>query len=76
LVFDRLFTQAEITTITPEDIRTYEASLKIYRDNYSVLETAKREREIEIARDMNKEDLSTEQIARISGLSKEQIEKL
>jgi predicted transposase/invertase (TIGR01784 family) len=75
-VFDRLFTQAEIAKLTPEDMRTYEESLKTYRDNYSVLETAKREREMEIARDMKKEGLPTEQIARITGLSKEQIEAL
>ncbi len=75
-VFDKLFTQAEIAKLTPEDMRTYEESLKTYRDNYRVLETAKREREIEIAREMKKEGLSTEQIARITGLSREQIEKL
>jgi predicted transposase/invertase (TIGR01784 family) len=79
-VFDRLFTQAEIAKLTPEDMRTYEESLKTYRDNYSVLETAKKEgrqeERMEIAREMKKEGLSTEQIARITGLLKEQIEKL
>ncbi len=43
-VFDKLFTQAEIVKLTPEDMRTYEERLKVYRDNYSILETAKRER--------------------------------
>jgi predicted transposase/invertase (TIGR01784 family) len=79
-VFDKLFTQAEIAKLTPEDMRTYEESLKTYRDNYSVLETAKKEgrqeERMEIAREMKKEGLSTEQIVRITGLSKEQIEKL
>lgn len=42
-VFDRLFNEAEIAKLTPEDMRTYEGSLKTYRHNYSVLETARKE---------------------------------
>jgi predicted transposase/invertase (TIGR01784 family) len=61
-------------------MRTYEESLKVYRDNYSVIETAKREgaseKEIEIARKMKKEGLTADQIARITGLTEQQIEKL
>jgi predicted transposase/invertase (TIGR01784 family) len=79
-IFDKLFTQAEIAKLTPEDMRTYEESLKTYRDNYSILETAKKEgrqeERMEIAREMKKEGLSIEQVARITGLSIEQIEKL
>ncbi len=79
-IFDKLFTQAEIAKLTPEDMRTYEESLKTYRDNYSILETAKKEgrqeERMEIAREMKKEGDSIERIARITGLSKEQIDKL
>jgi predicted transposase/invertase (TIGR01784 family) len=77
-------------------MRTYDESLKVYWDNYSVIETAKHEgreqgrqegreegREqglqegrIEIAREMKKEGDPIEKIARITGLSKEQIENL
>ena len=75
-IFDKLFSEAEIAKLTQEEMRTYEESLKTYRDNYSVLETAKIETKMEIAREMKKEGLSIEQIARITGLSKVQIEKL
>jgi predicted transposase/invertase (TIGR01784 family) len=83
-IFDKLFNEAEIAKLTQEEMRTYEESLKTYRDNYSVLETAKKEgieigaskTKIELAKEMKKEGLSIEQIARITRLSKEQIEKL
>jgi len=42
-VFDRLFDQAELAKLSPEEMRTYDESLKIYWDNYSVIETAKHE---------------------------------
>lgn len=58
----------------------YEKSLKSYRDQYSVLETARKEgaseREIEIARSMKQYGDPLEKIAAITGLSKEEIEKL
>ncbi len=81
-------------------MRTYDESLKIYWDNYSVIETAKhegreqgreqgrqegreegllegkRKRDTELAKEMKKEGLSVDQIARITGLSKEQINSL
>ncbi len=79
-VFEKLFNEAELAKLTPEEMRTYEESLKVYRDNYAVIETAKnegrQEERIELARGMKKEGLSVELIARISGLSREQIEKL
>jgi predicted transposase/invertase (TIGR01784 family) len=70
------------------EMRTYEESLKTYWDNYSILETARNEgkqegrREgkeegmIEVAREMKKEGDPVEKISRITGLTKEQIEKL
>ena len=41
--FKKLFSQAAVAKLNPEEIRTYGESLKIYRDNYSVIETAKHE---------------------------------
>jgi predicted transposase/invertase (TIGR01784 family) len=73
---EKLFSEAEIAKLTQEEMRTYEGSLKTYRDIYSVLETAKIETKIEIAREMKKEGDSVEKIARITGLSKEQVQKL
>jgi predicted transposase/invertase (TIGR01784 family) len=79
-IFVKLFSEAEIAKLNPEDMKAYEESLKIYRDNYSVIETAKREaateREIEIAREMKNYGDPIEKISAITGLSKEQIKKL
>jgi predicted transposase/invertase (TIGR01784 family) len=79
-VFEKLFNEAELAKLTPDEMRTYEESLKVYRDNYSVIETAKNEgrheERIGLAREMKKEGLAVDQIARITGLTKEQIEKL
>ena len=75
-VFEKLFSEAELAKLTLEEMRTYEESLKVYRDNYSIIETAKNDAKVEIAREMKKEGDSIEKIARITGLTKEQIEKL
>jgi len=79
-IFEKLFNEAELAKLTPEEMRTYEESLKVYRDNYAVIETAKKEgaseKTMELARGMKQEGLSLEQIARITGLSKEQITRL
>jgi hypothetical protein len=54
--------------------------LKTYWDNYSVLETAKKEKEydtrVEIARYLKKEGDPIDKISRATGLTKEEIEKL
>jgi len=65
-------------------MRTCDESLKIYWDNYSVIQTARHEgmepgafqKSISIARAMKKEGEYIEKVARITGLSKAQIEKL
>ncbi|MGB3587319.1 MAG: Rpn family recombination-promoting nuclease/putative transposase [Tunicatimonas sp.] len=83
-VFEKLFSEAEIAKLNSEDMKAYEESLKVYRDNYSVIETAKNEgkqegkneNKVETAIAMKKEGLSTNLINKITGLPKEQIEKL
>jgi predicted transposase/invertase (TIGR01784 family) len=83
-IFEKLFNQAEVAKLSPEEMRTYDESLKIYWDNYSVIQTAKhegreegrQEERFELAKEMKKEGLPVVQIARITGLSKEQIENL
>lgn len=61
-------------------MKAYEESLKTYRDQYSVIETAKKEgaskREVEIARAMKNDGHPVETIAKYTGLKKEEIEKL
>ncbi len=79
-VFDKLFTEAEIAKLTQEEMRTYEESLKTYRDNYSVLETARKEGIdagiLTVAKRLKEKGLDMEIIMETTGLTKEQIEKL
>ena len=75
-VFEKLFLEAEIAKLKPEDMKAYEESLKVYRDNYSIIETAKKDRDIEIAKAMKEYGDPIEKISAITGLTKEQIEKL
>jgi predicted transposase/invertase (TIGR01784 family) len=75
-VFEKLFAEAELAKLTPDEMKTYEESLKVYRDNYSVIETAKYDAKIEIARELKRNGVSVDLIAKSTGLTKEQIEKL
>jgi len=75
-VFEKLFSEAEIAKLNSEDMKAYEESLKVYRDNYSVIETAKSDTRIEIAKRLKSKGINIETIAETTGLSKEQIEKL
>lgn len=83
-IFKRLFEAAEIAKFTPEERNAYEDSLKYYRDIKNVVDTSREEglkegiekRNVEIARQMQKEQIPIEQISRITGLSKEEILKL
>lgn len=75
-----MFSEAEIAKLNSEDMKAYEESLKVYRDNYSVIETAKREgateREIEIAKKLKQNGVSTDIIVKTTGLTEKQIEEL
>lgn len=54
-IFNRLFHIAELMELSPEEMRGYEESLKVYRDNYAVMETAlSKERAAGIAEGMEK----------------------
>lgn len=95
-VFERLFTQAEISKLEPKEMRTYQESLKIYRDNYSALEYAEKEglkkgreegrkegkiegernKAIQIAMQLKLDGMPIERVAKITGLSIEEIGKL
>ena len=41
-IFTRLFEQAEIAKLNPQELRDYEESMKVYRDLFSVVNTAER----------------------------------
>ena len=87
-IFKKLFNQAEIAKLNPEEMRTYDESQKIYWDNYSVLQTAKHEgreqgreegrlqERIELAKRFKQKGVDTQIIAETTGLTREQIENL
>jgi predicted transposase/invertase (TIGR01784 family) len=83
-IFNRLFEQAEIANYTDEEYASYEASLKHYRDLKNVVDTARDEGKIEgeknkaleTARICKKKGYPTKDISEITGLSKEEIDKL
>lgn len=44
-IFEKLFSEAEIAKLSPEEMNAYEQSLKIHRDNYSIKKTLERAKE-------------------------------
>jgi predicted transposase/invertase (TIGR01784 family) len=83
-IFEKLFEVAEIARFTPEQMQSYEDSLKYYRDIKNSLDTAREEgflegelkSKIEIARKMLLQNMDVHIIATVTGLSHEQIEQL
>jgi predicted transposase/invertase (TIGR01784 family) len=83
-IFDKLFETAEIAKFTPDQIRSYEDSLKYYRDMKNSLDTAKEEgveigieiAKLEVARKALRKGMSIEDVIDLTGLSREQVEKL
>lgn len=83
-VFEKLFETAEIARFTPDQVRSYEDSLKYYRDLKNSLDTAKeegreegrKEKKLEVAKNALKIGLSVDAIIQITGLSKETIERI
>ena len=78
--FQKLFDQAEIAKYSDAERRQYEVSQKEYWDYTSTLETAERKgekkRAEEMARKMKARGDSAEEIAEMTDLSIEQIERL
>lgn len=83
-IFEKLFETAEIAKFTPEQVRSYEDSLKYYRDLKNSLDTAREEGLIEgiekgiekVAVNMLKKGISLEVITETTGLTKQQVERL
>jgi predicted transposase/invertase (TIGR01784 family) len=83
-IFEKLFETAEIARFTPEQIRSYEDSLKYYRDLKNSLDTAREEGREEgvlagieqVALNMIRKGLPAELIADTTGLTVTQIEGL
>ncbi len=79
-IFDKLFETAEIAKFTPEQVRSYEDSLKYYRDLKNSIDTArdegKFEEKIKIAKQAIKKGLNLTDISELTGLSESEIERL
>lgn len=75
-VFEKLFETAEIAKFTPEQVRSYEDSLKYYRDLKNSLDTAKEESKIDVVKEMIVAGEPIEKIIKYTGLTPEQIERL
>ncbi len=91
-VFEKLFETAEIAKFTPEQVRSYEDSLKYYRDLKNSLDTAREEgllegleqgieqwikkEKVEVAKNALQLGLAIDDIAKLTGLSKSFIEQL
>ena len=82
--FEKLFETAEIAKFTPDQIRSYEDSLKYYRDLKNSLDTAREEGvlegiekgKVEVAKELLKNGIEVNIILKSTGLTLEQIEKL
>ena len=83
-IFDKLFETAEIAKFTQEQVRSYEDSLKYYRDLKNSLDTARDEGKlegliegkIEVAKNLLSSGVSIDLIINLTGLSEDQIKKL
>ncbi|WP_298349393.1 Rpn family recombination-promoting nuclease/putative transposase [Runella sp.] len=79
-IFTQAFEKAEIAKFGQAELDSYENSLKYYRDIKGAIDTAfddgKIEGKIEIAKKLKVRGLSTEDIAEVTGLSEDEIEKL
>ena len=83
-VFTRLFEQAEIAGFTRTELREYEDSLKAFRDMKNSLDNAeekgiakgKKNKAIEIAKNLLEMKMPFETIMKATGLSMEEIVKL
>jgi len=79
-IFNKLFETSEIAKFTVEQVRSYEDSLKYYRDLKNSLDTArdegKIEGKIEVAKNLLSNGISIDVIAKSTGLSEKEIMKL
>ena len=87
-IFEKVFETAEIARFTPDQVRSYEDSLKYYRDLKNSLDSAKEEGviegiekgiekgKVEVAKNLIENNDSIEIIMKSTGLTKEQIERL
>jgi predicted transposase/invertase (TIGR01784 family) len=91
-IFNKLFQVAELSKFTPVEVRGYEESLKIYRDNINVIDTAKAEGikegkaegikegmekgKLEVAQSLFKMGIPLSQITEATALSESEINQI
>ena len=83
-VFQRAFATAEIARMTNQEYLQYEANLKIHRDAFTTMETAitdartqgETQKAIDIACEMKRDGIDSKVIAKYTGLSLEEIDRL
>jgi predicted transposase/invertase (TIGR01784 family) len=79
-IFSQAFEKAELSKFVPDDIEKYEYSLKVFRDNNATYEYAVTnafgEGKAEVAKNLKAKNLDINFIIEMTGLSKEEIEKL
>jgi len=79
-IFERVFETAEIAKFTPDQVRSYEDSLKYYRDLKNSLDTAKEEGKIEgkieVAQNLLSNGVSIDLIIKATGLTESEIKKM
>lgn len=79
-IFEKVFETAEIAKFTPEQVLSYEDSLKYYRDIKNSIDTARQEGEmnkaIKIAKELLKNNVGISIIAKSTGLSEKVIKAL
>lgn len=75
-VFSQAFEKAELAKFGQAELMSYENSLKTYRDLKSVIDTAFDEGVLKVAKNLKDEGMDMEFTIKMTGLSKEQIEKL
>lgn len=79
-IFEKLFETAEIARFTPEQVRSYEDSLKYYRDLKNSLDTAKEEGKIEgkieVVKNLLNSGVSIDIISKATGLSLEELKRI
>ncbi|MCC5920374.1 MAG: Rpn family recombination-promoting nuclease/putative transposase [Cyclobacteriaceae bacterium] len=75
-IFEKLFETGEIAKFTPEQIQSYEDSLKYYRDLKNSLDTANEDGRKEVAKNILLENEPVEKIIRYTGLTQEKIEAI
>jgi predicted transposase/invertase (TIGR01784 family) len=83
-IFTEAFAKAELSKLGSADLEKYEMNLKVYRDYKNTIDTAfdegkiegKMERNFELAKSFKALGVDVETIARATGLSQEEVEKL